>query len=343
MTWAPLLLADPSPCLRLLVLRELMGRDEDDPEARELAELRDSDRIVRGLLRAQDENGSWRPGPMNLIGGRQRATSLALSRLGYVGFGPEHPAVERGAEFLFGLQRKDGAWPLRGGGAQQDEEYEGYTMVPLQTALPLQALAACGYATDDRAERAYEWLLSNRLDDGAWPTGMAGGNFGYAAGYRRLSHSRWGCRSNTTGALTCLALHPDRRRNQAARRALELLLGRETHEAQTLGFEVARMIGAEPPRGFFTWYARFDLAQVLDLCWRIGASREDARVDEIVLAVEGMCGPRGLWDYPAHPQVSRWLTFDLLRSLSRLAEAGEWFSLEPRTPFQAYPRRPKRY
>jgi hypothetical protein len=103
------------------------------------------------------------------------------------------------------------------------------------------------------------------------------------------------------------------------------------------------MIGVEPPRGFFTWYARFDLAQVLDLCWRIGASREDARVDELVRAVDDMRGPRGLWDYPAHPQVSRWLTFDLLRSLSRLDESGDWFSLEPRTPFQAYPKRPRRY
>jgi hypothetical protein len=342
MTWAPLLLADPSPCLRLLVLRGLMERGEHDAEVRELNGLRDSDRIVTGLLRAQEDDGSWRPGPMNLTGGRQRATSLALSRLAYLGFGPDDPAVRRGAEYLFGLQRGDGSWPLRGG-AQQDEEYEGYTMVPLQTALPMQALAACGYAADPRAERAYEWLLANRLDDGAWPTGMAGGNYGYPAGYRRLAHSRWGCRSNTTGALACLALHPERRRGQPARRALELLLGRETHEGYTLGFEVARMIGVEPPRGFFTWYARFDLAQVLDLCWRIGASREDARVDELVRAVEGVRGPHGLWDYPAHPQVARWLTFDLLRSLSRLDEAGDWFSMEPRTPFQAYPKRQRRY
>ena len=30
--WAPLLLADPSPSLRLLVLRELLNRPESDPE-----------------------------------------------------------------------------------------------------------------------------------------------------------------------------------------------------------------------------------------------------------------------------------------------------------------------
>ena len=114
----------------------------------------------------------------------------------------------------------------------------GYTMVPLQTALPLRALAACGYAADPRAERAYEWLLAQRLPDGAWPTGIAAGNYGRVAGYRRLPHSAWGCRSDTTGALICLALHPQRRRDEPARRGLDLLLGCEMREQHTLGFEV---------------------------------------------------------------------------------------------------------
>ena len=37
-------------------------------------------------------------------------------------------------------------------------------------------------------------LLERRLDDGAWPTGLASGVFGRVAGYRRIAHSRWGCR-----------------------------------------------------------------------------------------------------------------------------------------------------
>jgi hypothetical protein len=45
-------------------------------------------------------------------------------------------------------------------------------MMPLQTALPLRELAACGYAADPRSELAYDWLLAQRLEDGAWPTGV---------------------------------------------------------------------------------------------------------------------------------------------------------------------------
>jgi hypothetical protein len=265
-----------------------------------------------------------------------------MMRLGYLGFGPEHPAVRRGSAYLFAQQREDGAWPLAG----DDGDTEGYSMVPLQTAIPLRALAACGYATDMRAERAYEWLLAQRLSDGAWPTGIAGqgstsagkrGVYGYVAGYRRLAHSRWGCRSNTTGSLICLALHPTRRTEPEAQRALDLLLGRETRERQSLGYEVARTIGAEPVRGFMTFFARFDLALILNLCWRVGATLQDERVTALAEHVWDLQGAFGLWEYIPRPQASRWVSFDLYRSLLRLDDSGDWLSAEPRTPFRPYP------
>ena len=128
-----------------------------------------------------------------------------------------------------------------------------------------------------------------------------------------------------------------------ARVALDLLLNRETKERHTLGFEVARTIGVEPVRGFITYYARFDVAQMLDLCCRLGASMEDERIAELVEFVTGVQGHYGLWEYDARPEASRWVTFDILRSLSRLERSGDWVSLEPRTPFQPYPRRIRRF
>jgi len=214
---------------------------------------------------------------------------------------------------------------------------------PLQTALPLRGLAACGYAAEARCEQAYNWLLEKRLEDGAWPTGMVSGVYRYVAGYRRLAHSRWGCRSNTTAALICLALHPQRCKGPEARRALDLLLGRETQEESNLGFEVARLSGAERPRGFLTFFARYDLALILSLCSQVGASLEDERVAEMADFVRSRQGPYGLWQYTPRPQVSRWVTFDILRSLAHLDKNEGWLSQEPRTPSQPYPRRKKRF
>lgn len=343
MTWAPLLLADPSPNLRLLVLCELLGQPAEDPEVLELTALREQDPIVQDLLALQERDGTWRSREGGVESWRGiRATAQALVTLGFLGFGPEHAAVRLGVEYLFSQQQGDGSWPLPRSKAER-ELRESYSMIPLQTGMPLRALAAVGFATDPRAERAYEWLLERRLPDGAWPSGVRGGKTVFPGGYRRLAHSRFGCRTNTTFALIALAHHPDRRTSPPARRALDLLLAHETLQAHTLGFEVARTIGVERAGGFFTYFARYDVALMLDLCWRVGASLEDGRIAIMVDFVRGLQGPYGLWDYAPQPEAARWVSFDLLRSLSRIDEETDWFSVEPRTPFQPYPKRPRRY
>lgn len=352
MIWLPLLLADPSACLRWLVLRDLFKLPADHPEVQELETLRLSDPLLTGLLSIQGLDGAWRRGTLSAgrAGSNVHSTALGLLRLGYLGFDHRFPPVQRAAEYLFSHQLADGSWPLTvavDGALQQEVDQEsipqGYDMIPLQTVFPLRALAACGYATDPRAERAYEWLLAHRLEDGAWPTGKAQGVNGRVAGYRRLPHSLWGCRSNTTGALTCLALHPQRCSSPPARRALDLLLGRETRERYALGFEVARILGAEPAHGFVTFFARFDLALVLDLCSRVGAGTDDPRLAELVAFIRSQQGEAGLWEYPAQPQVTRWVSFDLLRSLAQLDTASAWLTSEPPSPFSPYPKREKRF
>lgn len=219
-------------------------------------------------------------------------------------------------------------------------------MIPLQTSLPLRGLAAAGYATDPRAERAYEWLLSKRLDDGAWPGDTkadldVGGAFGRTPGYRALPRSS-GCRAATTGALVCLALHPELRTSGEAYAALDHLLAPETRDEWTLGWELSRLVSLERASGRLTFYARFDLAFLLDIATRCGVSADDVRVADLVGFLEELRGRYGLWQHPSHPQLSRWLTLDILVSLRRL-EGGRWTGSDVRVPFAPYPKRRRRY
>ncbi|MGD8564886.1 MAG: terpene cyclase/mutase family protein [Candidatus Bathyarchaeota archaeon] len=347
MMWAPLLLTNPSPSLRLQVLRVLLNRPEDDEEITELKKLQEEDPLILRFLALQNEDGSWREGEGGVdVLGKTRLTAQALMGLGYIGLGPKHSSVRRGAEFIFSQQQSDGSWSLvkKGslldGGKLSDIKYH---TIPLQTALPLLGLAWSGYATDPRAEKAYEWLLKEELLQGGWPSGKHNEKYFFAAGYRRLAHSKFGCRTNTTAAVSALALHPKRRMTQAAKRGLDLLLAHEQRQAHTLGFEVARIIGAERTRGGFTYFKQYDIAQILDLSWRIGASLDDDRVADNVRFVKKLQGPYGLWQYKRHPEASHWITFDLLRSLSQLDDETDWFSMEPRTPFQPYPKKPPRF
>jgi hypothetical protein len=107
--------------------------------------------------------------------------------------------------------------------------------------------------------------------------------------------------------------------------------------------QAVRLAGAEPPSGFITFFARFDLALLLHLCAQIGADKSDLRVASLVDYVLAQQAPFGLWDYPSHPQVSRWVTFDLLRSLAHIEQNTGWESHEPQTPFQPYPKKNKRF
>ncbi len=346
MTWIPLLLTDPSPNLRLLVLKKLLNRSEDDEEVRELLILRDKDPIVESLIKTQLHDGSW--SSVDLSGkisntGNLQATSQALVRLGYLGFDKDHKFVRKAADYMFSKQEEDYTWPIPTIKQGPSEEIHGYDMIPLQVATPLEGLAACGYSTNKRAEKAYDWLMDQRLDDGAWATGTASGVYGRVAGYRRIAHSRWGCRSSTIAVLNCLAYHPKRRRSSAAKRALDLILGCETKQKNLLGFVISRLIGLEESRGWRTYYPKMDAAHILSLCWKIGASLDDERISELVDFVKGEQGEYGMWECSLYPQASRWLTFDLLRTFSHLDKNTDWFSLEPRTPFQQYSKKMKRY
>ena len=327
-----LLLSDPSPCLRYKVLTELFNKKTNDPEVRDLIPLLQSDRIFESL--SVDS-------PPTI-----HQTIVELRRLDFLGFTSEHPAVQKRAEYLFSCQKKDGSWPLRqlySKTDDSDEKNPGYSMVPLQTALPLMALTACGYATDVRVAKAFEWLLSKRLPDGGWPSGRASGVFGYVAGYRKLPHSRGGCRSNTTASVIALSVHPDLCSGLEVRRGLDLLLGRETQDVRNIGFETARLIGAEETRGFFTYFARFDPALILELCWRTGIDRSDARVEALAKFLLQERGPNGLWQYPARRQASMWITYSILRSLRGIDDGESWVGDEPRTPFQTYPKQERRW
>lgn len=343
MSWLPILLTDPSACLRRLVLRDLLNKPDNDPEVIELTSLLEMDPLIQELMSLQNPDGSWRT--RDGVGDSWRNirnTAHALIRLGYLGIQKELPVVYKGVEFLFAEQRSDGSWPLPTSKAER-EFREPYTMIPLQTALPLYGLAAVGYATDPRSEKAYEWLIRVRMEDGAWSSGTKADKHVFPAGYRRLANSRFGCRSNTTYALCALAYHPHRRMSTYARKGLDLLLAQETYNEYSLGVEVARMIGVEKQSGFFTYFARNDPALLLDLCWRIGANLEDERVRDLISFIFELQGQYGLWETPNYPRISRWLSYDILRSLSHIDETTDWVSSQPRTAFQPYPKGDRRY
>jgi hypothetical protein len=311
--------------LRWRTAVELEGATDDDDEVKAWRAEIDRSEDVRDLL-------------ARLAAARRPMTAgYLLCQLAYLGYrGPE---LATAVEALFALQQPDGSWsqPIP----------EGPRFITMPTVVPLRGIAAAGFATDPRAERAYEWLLGARLPDGSWPAGpkadlgVGGRPAQPEMEYRRLTRGH-GCRSATTGAVACLALHPERRRSDAARIGVDHLLARETRDGSTLGWEVSRLVGLERAMGQVTFYVTFDLAFLLDLASRCGVSAQDRRVRELIAYLETLRGPYGLWQHPTHPQLSGWLTFDLERSLRRLGD-GDWVGNEEPASYTPYRRGPRRY
>ena len=344
MSMNTLLLGDPSPSLRWRAAVELDGATDDDDEVKAWRAEIDRSEDIRALVTRLAATG------------RPQTAGYLLCQLAYLGYrGPELAAA---VDAIFAHQQPDGSWPLwldddqpppkpRRRAQQRVPGAEGPRFITMQTVVPLRGIAAAGFATDARAEHAYEWLLGARLHNGSWPSGPKAdlGQGGRPSlpepDYRRLTRGD-GCRSATTGAVACLALHPERRRSDAARIGVDHLLARETRDESTLGWEVSRLVGLERPMGLVTFYVTFDLAFLLDLVSRCGVSSQDRRVRDLVAYLETLRGPYGLWQHPAHPQLSRWLTFDLECSLRRLAD-GDWIGNEEPASFTPYKRGPRRY
>ena len=338
-----LLYGDPDPSLRWRAAVELDGASPDgDDEVR--AWRREVDRSP-ALASLVARLGALRDQP--------QAAAYVLCQLAFLGY-RDGAAVDEAVEAIFALQLPDGSWPVwredvepaspepaaaRGGRRRgkvpaELPHAESYRMITMQTVLPLRGIAAAGFATDPRAERGYEWLLRERLRDGSWTgshkadLGTDGRSSGEDPAYRKLDPGE-GCRSATTGAAACLALHPTRRSSDAARTAVDHLLHQPIRRDAALGWEVSRLVGFERAGGRFTFYVTHDLAFVLDLASRCGFSAEDDNVRALLDHVVARRGPYGLWEHPVHPQLSRWLTFELESTLRRLA-GGEWIgSSEP--------------
>ncbi|MEV5966044.1 hypothetical protein AB0L70_30025 [Kribbella sp. NPDC051952] len=299
-----LLYGDPSPSLRWRAAIELDGATEADDEVAAWRTEIDESPAVQELV-AQLESAQSRP----------RTAGYLLCRLAYLGY--RGPATTTAVDAIFASQRPDGSW-------SDEPTDEGPRFITMQTVVPLRGVAAAGFATDPRAERAYEWLLGVRLEDGSWPAGPKADLGGPGRPvppekeYRRLPQGL-GCRSATTGAVACLALHPDRKQSDSARVGVDHLLARETRDAASIGWEVSRLIGLERAMGQITFYATFDLGFLLDLASRCDVSVQDRRMHDLVGYLEALRGPYGLWQHPAHPQLSGWLSLDLETSLRRLA------------------------
>ena len=261
-------------------------------------------------------------------GRRPQAAGYLLCQLAYLGY--RGPRLAAAVEAIFDSQQPDGSWPVGrrrlSAASRRGARLSPDRRPPLHHHADRQSRCA---ASPPRASPPI--LAPNeptngssvpRLQDGSWPAGpkadlgRPGAPVPPEKEYRRL-HPRcrvadrrrpapwpaWRCTPSDgdptppgSASTTSSPARPGTRRPSAGRCPV--------------------WSGSNAAMGQVTFYVTFDLAFLLDLASRCGVSSQDRRVRDLVDYLETLRGPYGLWQHPAHPQLSGWLTFDLECSLA---------------------------
>ena len=216
----PWLLSLEDTAITAFVNRDLLGKRTSLKPLRELSE-------PKRLVAKQRKDGCWlyptrKPPPFNYD---LYETLNTLGVLVYkYGFDKKHPAIEKGAAYVFSCQAPEG-------------DYRGiYGNQPAHTYTPalMEVLIEAGYRNHPSMKRAFRWLLDTRQDDGGWVIPARTRDRRLVRDWQKVGNSEpiEADRSRpfshlVTGmVLRAFAADSRRRRSKAAMRAAELLKSR---------------------------------------------------------------------------------------------------------------------
>jgi len=330
--WMARLKADPTdwllegddPSVRYLALRDLLGREEDDPEVSQAKRRIMEIGAVPKILSKQEPGGHWGKPEHFYQNSKYKGTVWNLIILGELCADPTDERVRRACEFVltWSQHRPSGGFSYKG-----SERNGGHRSVfSCLTANMLFALVRLGCADDPRVKAGFEWISEyQRFDLGPcdnkdWP-------YQYDLCWR--NHT---CRSGVVKVLKAIAEVPESERSpgmrKAAERGTEFLLAQRIFYRPPDLKEVSRRTWLS--FGFpLMWNT--DLVEILGVLGRLGV--EDDRMDEAVGTVLSKQGGNGRWRQENHfngrfltnlepnGKDSRWVTLNAMRALKLLSSA----------------------
>ena len=285
---------------------------------------------VQKILKKQKPDGSWNLGKKEINPGQHYRLTETWKQLRFLidqyEMNKSHNAIQKACEYIFSCQSREG--DIRGILANQ--------YAPYYTGAILYLLIKAGYRNDKRVDKGIRWLLDMRQNDGGWVIGSPGMisrtwkeicvlTSKWTPGPKKdFDKSKPFSAAGTGMAIRALAVHPEYRHSEEAKRAALLLKSKflkkdnwswYQHPDNWIRFQ------------FPYWWNH--LVSALDMVSLIGISKEDPDVQTALQWFIEHQEKSGLWklSYSKIHKVSKkekssetrlWITLCICRIFKRL-------------------------
>lgn len=313
------LLGSAEPWTRFRVLVDLLGRSETDPEVMAAHQAMVAHEQVRQLV---DRATGW--GEVALKRHNDAAHALhALSTLADFGMQYHDPGMGDVVEKVLAHQSVDGPFqtpvfiPAAFGGPNHDL----WTCIACDAPVLLYALLGLGLVNDDRVRLASKHLAGNMKENGFRCSAAA--ELGRFKGPGNRSDP---CPIANVYALKALSLIPEMHSSPAVARGVDMLLSHWDSDVGTKYFLFGVGKKFRKLKYPFVWY---DLLHVADVLSRFSIAHRDLRFRDMIAHIKAQADAEGRytagsmyqawkgWSFADKKQPSPWLTFLVLRVLSR--------------------------
>lgn len=160
------LLETSNPSVRYFTLTKLLGKSENDLEVAETKREIMKCHEIHGLLKNQNEDGSWGE-PERFYLDKYRGTVWRVLMLAELGADSSHPQVKKACEFLMNHSQEPVEFGFSVYLSEKTKAGLPSGVIPCLTGNMVYSLIKLGYLHDGRVSKAIKWIVKyQRTDDG---------------------------------------------------------------------------------------------------------------------------------------------------------------------------------
>ena len=337
------LLEEENPSVRCFILRDLLDREEDDPEVQAAKAAIPTSKVVAKIFSKQRVEGYWEE-PTNPYHPKYRSSYWQIMTLGQLGMDRSDERVRRACENVFRFQLGEGGFssytPERASKEYKWLREKGKKLPPPNEWVPslvfehqyscltgnmAAALIRIGYADDPRVRKALEWLVKVQNRDGGW----------LCPYWRAHIRDKHGCFYGTICPMEGFSEIPreklTKEMEHAVERGAEFLLMHRLFKADHHNYKV---INQSWLKLGFPWFYGYNILRGLDVLTKLGYVEDGRLSDAVEVLLQKRCQD-GKWILESAPtgrmqanleavgKPSKWITLNALRVLKRLHKSDK--------------------